>query len=144
MEQKRLTLSLRGEEVPFSPIRKLTPLADDARRRGIRIHHLNIGQPDIRTPQPVIDAYRNFDAEVLAYSPSLGIPSLRESIAAYHRHYGHAVEPTDVAVIVGLARSRLSTCLRIAVERPEHFEPAADLSMRVRFVPGNLHQLVRA
>jgi aspartate aminotransferase len=101
MEQKSLVLSKRGGEVPLSPIRKLTPLADAARRRGIQIHHLNIGQPDIRTPQPVIDAYRNFDAEVLAYSPSLGIPSLRESIAAYHHRYGHQVDPSDVAVTVG-------------------------------------------
>jgi aspartate aminotransferase len=101
MEQKRLSLSLRGREVPFSPIRKLTPLADEAKRRGIHIHHLNIGQPDIRTPRPVIDAYRNFNADVLAYSPSLGIPALRQSIAAYYRRYGHAVEPHDVAVTVG-------------------------------------------
>ena len=101
MEQKRLSLSKRGGAVPLSPIRKLTPLADAAKQRGIRIHHLNIGQPDIRTPQPVIDAYRNFDAEVLAYSPSLGIQSLRESIAAYHARYGHAVSPGDVAVTVG-------------------------------------------
>jgi len=101
MERKRLSLSLRGEEVPFSPIRKLTPLADAAKRRGVRIHHLNIGQPDIRTPQPVIDAYRSFDAEVLAYGPSLGLPALRESIAGYHRRYGHAVEPHHVAVTVG-------------------------------------------
>ena len=101
MEQKRLTLSLRGEEVPFSPIRKLTPLAEDARRRGIRIHNLNIGQPDIKTPQPVLDAYRNFSADVLAYSPSMGIPSLRESIADYHRRYGHVIEPENVAVTVG-------------------------------------------
>jgi aspartate aminotransferase len=101
MEQRRLTLSKRGGEVPFSPIRKLTPFADEAKRRGIEVLHLNIGQPDIRTPRPVIDAYRNFDAEVLAYSPSLGIPSLRESIAAYHRRYGHRVEPRDVAVTVG-------------------------------------------
>jgi aspartate aminotransferase len=101
MEQKRLTLSLRGGEVPFSPIRKLTPLADEAKRRGTGILHLNIGQPDIRTPKPVIEAYRTFDAEVLAYSPSLGIPSLRESIAAYHGRYGHPVGPDDVAVTVG-------------------------------------------
>jgi aspartate aminotransferase len=101
MEQKRLALSRRGGEVPLSPIRKLTPLADEAKRRGIAVHHLNIGQPDIHTPQPVIDAYRNFNAEVLAYSPSLGIPSLRESIAAYHQRYGHAVEPRDVAVTTG-------------------------------------------
>jgi aspartate aminotransferase len=101
VEQKRLTLSRRGGEVPLSPIRKLTPLADEAKRRGISIHHLNIGQPDIRTPQPIIDAYRNFDAEVLAYSPSLGIPSLRESIAAYHQRHGHRVQARDVAVTVG-------------------------------------------
>ena len=69
MEQKRLTLSLRGSEVPLSTIRKLTPLADAAKSRGIEVLHLNIGQPDIRTPQPVIDAYRGFDADVLAYSP---------------------------------------------------------------------------
>jgi aspartate aminotransferase len=101
MERKRLTLSMRGGEVPLSPIRKLTPLADDAKRRGVRIAHLNIGQPDIRTPQPIIDAYRSFDAPVLAYSPSLGIPQLRESIAGYYRRYGHAVDPGDVAVTVG-------------------------------------------
>ncbi|MBE3064184.1 MAG: pyridoxal phosphate-dependent aminotransferase [Spirochaetes bacterium] len=101
MERKRLALSMRGSEVPLSPIRKLTPLADDAKRRGVRIAHLNIGQPDIRTPQPIIDAYRSFDAPVLAYSPSLGIPQLRESIAAYYRRYGHAVDPGDVAVTVG-------------------------------------------
>jgi len=101
MEQRHLSLSLRGGEVPFSPIRKLTPLADEAKRRGIHIHHLNIGQPDIRTPQPVIDAYRGFNAEVLAYSPSLGIPALRQSIARYYQRYGHAVEARDVAVTVG-------------------------------------------
>ncbi len=101
MEIKRLALSQRGADVPWSPIRKLTPLADAARARGIRIHHLNIGQPDIRTPQPVIDAYRNYDAEVLAYSPSLGIPQLRESIASYYNRYGLPVGPSEVAVTVG-------------------------------------------
>ena len=101
MEQRRLTLSARGGEVPLSPIRKLTPLADEASRRGTEIYHLNIGQPDIKTPQPVIDAYRNFNAEVLAYSPSLGIPQLRESIAGYYQRYGHDVTPREVAVTVG-------------------------------------------
>jgi aspartate aminotransferase len=101
MELRRLTLSRRGGEVPWSPIRKLTPLADEARRRGVEVLHLNIGQPDILTPKPVIDAYRGFDAGVLAYSPSLGIPRLRESIAAYYGRYGIAVEPRDVAVTVG-------------------------------------------
>jgi len=101
MEQRRLTLSARGAEVPLSPIRKLTPLADDAKKRGIEIFHLNIGQPDIRTPRPVIEAYRNFNADVLAYSPSLGIPQLRQSIAGYYQRYGHSVTPQEVAVTVG-------------------------------------------
>ena len=101
MELRRPTLSRRGGEVPWSPIRKLTPLADEARRRGVEVLHLNIGQPDILTPKPVLDAYRGFDAGVLAYSPSLGIPRLRESIAAYYGRYGIAVEPRDVAATVG-------------------------------------------
>jgi len=101
MEQRRLTLSARGGAVPLSPIRKLTPLADEAKKRGVEIFHLNIGQPDIRTPRPVIDAYRSFDAEVLAYSPSLGIPQLRQSIAGYYQRYGHPVTPQEVAVTVG-------------------------------------------
>ena len=101
MERKRLVLSTRGGRVPLSPIRKLTPLADAAKRRGIQIAHLNIGNPDIRTPQPLLDAYRNFNAPVLGYGPSLGLPSLRESIAGYYRRYGHAVDPSEVAVTVG-------------------------------------------
>lgn len=101
MELTRPALSRRGGEVPWSPIRKLTPLADEALRRGVEVLHLNIGQPDIRTPQPVLDAYRSFDADVLAYSPSLGIPRLRESIAAYYRRCGIAVEPRDVAATAG-------------------------------------------
>jgi aspartate aminotransferase len=101
VEIKRLALSQRGADVPWSPIRKLTPLADAARARGISIHHLNIGQPDIRTPRPILDAYRGYDAAVLAYSPSLGIPQLRESIASYYNRYGLPVGPSDVAVTVG-------------------------------------------
>jgi len=101
MELRRPILSRRGGEVPWSPIRKLTPLADAARARSVEVLHLNIGQPDVRTPRPVLDAYRSFDADVLAYGPSLGIPRLRESIAAYYQRYGIAVEPRDVAVTVG-------------------------------------------
>jgi aspartate aminotransferase len=101
VEIKTLAISQRGEEVPWSPIRKLTPLADAAKARGTAIHHLNIGQPDIKTPKPIIDAYRNFREDVLAYGPSLGIPQLRQSIARYHNRYGVKVTPSDVAVTTG-------------------------------------------
>jgi aspartate aminotransferase len=101
VERKRIALSQRGEDVPWSPIRKLTPFADEAKSRGIDIYHLNIGQPDIKTPTPVLEEYRKFNADVLAYSPSLGIPELRESIAGYYNRYGLAVTPAEVAVTTG-------------------------------------------
>ncbi len=101
MEKRRLAISERGCDVPWSPIRKLTPLADAAKARGVQIHHLNIGQPDIKTPAAIMDAYRSFNADVLAYGPSLGIPQLRQSIARYHNRYGVNVTPAEVAVTTG-------------------------------------------
>jgi aspartate aminotransferase len=101
LEKKNLMLSRRGESIPLSPIRKLTPYADEAKRNGVRILHLNIGQPDIRTPDPILRAYREFQEPVIAYGPSLGLPRLRESISGYYRRYGLSVDPDDVAVTIG-------------------------------------------
>ncbi len=64
------TISVRGTEMPASPIRKLAPLADAAKQRGIHVYHLNIGQPDLPTPRAALDAIRNIDRTVLEYSPS--------------------------------------------------------------------------
>ena len=64
------TISIRGNEMPASPIRKLAPLADAAKQRGVHVFHLNIGQPDLPTPQAAIDAIRNIDRKVLEYSGS--------------------------------------------------------------------------
>ena len=66
------TISIRGNEMPASPIRKLTPLADEAKQRGVHIYHLNIGQPDLPTPKAALDAIRNIDRKVLEDSPSQG------------------------------------------------------------------------
>lgn len=63
------TISIRGNEMPASPIRKLAPLADAAKQRGVHVFHLNIGQPDLPTPQAAIDAIRNIDRKVLEYGP---------------------------------------------------------------------------
>jgi aspartate aminotransferase len=101
MQKTTPAISRRGAEVPWSPIRKLTPLADAAEARGVQIHHLNIGQPDIKTPGAIIEAYRNYNEDVLAYGPSLGIPQLRQSIARYHNRYGVDVSPSEVAVTTG-------------------------------------------
>ena len=63
-------ISERGIEMPSSPIRKLAPLANEAKARGIKVYHLNIGQPDLPTPQKALDALKNVDRKVLEYSPS--------------------------------------------------------------------------
>ena len=72
-------ISIRGTEMPESPIRKLAPLAEAAKERGIHVYHLNIGQPDLPTPRAALDAIRNIDRKVLEYSPSQGYYELSES-----------------------------------------------------------------
>ncbi|MEM6792094.1 MAG: pyridoxal phosphate-dependent aminotransferase [Myxococcota bacterium] len=78
------SLSTRGRTAPASPIRRLTPFADAAKDRGVTVHHLNIGQPDIATPEAMIEAYRSFDDRVLAYAPSQGFLAYRERLARYY------------------------------------------------------------
>ena len=99
-------LSLRGRTAPASPIRKLTPLADAAKARGVTVHHLNIGQPDIATPRMMIEAYRAYDERVLAYAPSDGFLAYREKLARYYSELaaagtGEPVTPADIVVTVG-------------------------------------------
>ena len=77
-------ISKRGIEMPTSPIRKLAPLAADAKKRGIKVYHLNIGQPDLPTPQVALDAIRQLDRSILEYSPSQGYLSYREKLVKYY------------------------------------------------------------
>ena len=94
-------ISNRGFGMPSSPIRKLAPLAAKARARGIKIYQLNIGQPDIPTPQKALDALKNIDRQVLEYSPSQGILSLREALVQYYERYQIKLTPDDVIVTAG-------------------------------------------
>lgn len=87
--------------MPSSPIRKLAPLAAKARARGLKIYQLNIGQPDIPTPQKALDALKNVDRQVLEYSPSQGILSLREALVQYYERYQIKLAPDDVIVTAG-------------------------------------------
>ena len=95
------TTSSRGQRMPASPIRKLVPLADKAKTRGIKVHQLNIGQPDLPTPQEAIDAIRNIDRKVLEYSPSNGIYSYRERLAEYYHSFNIEVLPEDIIITTG-------------------------------------------
>lgn len=87
--------------MPESPIRKLVPLADAAKRRGIKVYHLNIGQPDLATPQQGLDALRNIDRKVLEYSPSDGFRSLREKLVGYYDQYQIKLTPEDIIITTG-------------------------------------------
>ena len=95
------TISIRGMEMPASPIRKLAPLADAAKQRGIHVFHLNIGQPDLPTPQVAIDAIRNIDRKVLEYSPSAGYRSYREKLVGYYDKYNIKLTADDIIITSG-------------------------------------------
>ena len=94
-------ISQRGVNMPESPIRKLVPLANKAKARGIKVYHLNIGQPDLPTPGVAMDAMRRIDRKVLEYSPSEGIRSFREKLVAYYAKFGINVNVDDIIITTG-------------------------------------------
>lgn len=87
--------------MPASPIRRLAPLANEAKARGIKVYHLNIGQPDVPTPQVGLDALKSIDRKVLEYSPSAGLPSLRKKLCEYYHRFNIDVDVDDIIVTTG-------------------------------------------
>lgn len=96
-----LTISNRGQQMPASPIRKLVPYAEAAKKRGTKVYHLNIGQPDIETPKQVLDAVRHSDFTVLEYSHSAGNESYRKKLVGYYKRVGIDVDYTDIIITTG-------------------------------------------
>lgn len=94
-------ISIRGKEMPASPIRKLAPLAEAAKHRGVHVFHLNIGQPDLPTPQVALDAIRNIDRKILEYSPSAGYRSYREKLVGYYAKYDICLTADDIIITSG-------------------------------------------
>lgn len=94
-------LSERGFEMPASPIRRLAPLANEAIKRGIKVYRLNIGQPDLPTPPQAFEALRHIDRDVLEYSPSDGLPSLRAKLKEYYHRFNIDVDVDDIIVTCG-------------------------------------------
>ena len=94
-------VSQRGASLPSSPIRKLAPLADAAKKEGVKVYHLNIGQPDLPSPRKGLDALRSIDRITLEYSPSDGTASLRETLVGYYRKFGAEVSPDEIIVTCG-------------------------------------------
>ncbi len=87
--------------MPSSPIRKLVPFADQAKKNGIKVYHLNIGQPDIKTPDLVIDAIKNINLDLIAYSPSQGYETYRKKLAGYYQKNNIKINENDIIVTTG-------------------------------------------
>ena len=95
------TTSRRGREMPASPIRKLVPLSNAAKARGIKVYHLNIGQPDLPSPPQAFEALKNIDFKLFEYSPSDGLPSLRRKLAEYYHRFNIDVTADDIIITSG-------------------------------------------
>ncbi|NML41403.1 pyridoxal phosphate-dependent aminotransferase [Chitinophaga sp. G-6-1-13] len=95
------TISQRGVLMPPSPIRKLVPFAEAAKKRGVKVYHLNIGQPDIETPKPVLDAVRHSEFKVLEYSHSAGNESYRRKLVEYYGRFDVSLNHNQIIVTTG-------------------------------------------
>ena len=107
-------ISHKGEQMPASPIRKLTPFADAAKQQGKKVFHLNIGQPDIETPQGMLDAIHNSTFKVWAYTPSEGTLSYRQKLTEYYNKLGYNITPQNIIVTTGGSEAitiAMMTCL---------------------------------
>ena len=110
-------ISVRGLEMPESPIRKLAPLAAAAKKKGTKVYHLNIGQPDLPTPQVGLDALKTIDRNILEYSPSQGYLSYREKLVSYYAKYDINVTAEDIIITSGGSEAVLFaflSCLNLA------------------------------
>jgi len=94
-------ISNKGRQMPESPIRKLVPYADIAKKKGHKVYHLNIGQPDIKTPEVAINAVKNVDIKVLEYSHSAGFESYRTKLSDYYKNHGLPIDVADIIITTG-------------------------------------------
>ncbi len=99
--KKGIEISRRGQAVPASPIRKLIPFADQAKKKGIKIYHLNIGQPDIETPHEFWQAVKGYENKVLAYGNSQGMADFLEKLSGYYHKCGLDIAPDEIIVTTG-------------------------------------------
>ena len=96
-----MKVSVRGVEAQASPIRRLAPYADEAARSGAKVYYLNIGQPDLPTPDIVMDRIRSYPGKYVPYSPSAGTAEFQKGMAGYYKQHGLSVAPNEVLTTVG-------------------------------------------
>lgn len=108
-----MQLSQRAVNVQASPIRKLMPFANEAKKAGVKIYHLNIGQPDIETPREMLDVYRQFDEKVLAYGPSQGLELYRTNLVRYYQRHNIGLDVDDIIVTTAGSEAIILTMMAI-------------------------------
>ena len=116
-------ISQKGISMPASPIRKLVPYADAAKKRGTKVYHLNIGQPDLETPKAFWDKLANMDMKVLAYCPSDGFASYREKFSQYYNHIGIKVDSSNFIITNGGSEALLFSMMSCIDEGEEVIIP---------------------
>lgn len=105
------SISQKGLDMPASPIRKLTPFADQAKKQGKKVYHLNIGQPDIETPEVMLNAIKNIDFKVWAYTASEGTLAYRSKLTSYYNKLGYNITPDNIIVTTGGSEAIIITML---------------------------------
>ena len=116
-------ISNKGKMMPESPIRKLVPFAEAAKKRGVKVYHLNIGQPDIKTPEVAMNAINNYSEKVVAYSHSAGSQQYREKLANYYKKNDIHIEADDIIVTAGASEAILFAIQSIMDEGDEIIIP---------------------
>ncbi|MGQ9817578.1 MAG: pyridoxal phosphate-dependent aminotransferase [bacterium] len=118
-------LSKRADRMPYSPIRKLSSFADEAKKKGIKVYHLNIGQPDIETPPEIFEAIAHYREKVLGYGPSGGILELRLAVLEYYRNYGFDLDLDNIWITIGGSEAIIFAMMTVCDPRDEIivFEP---------------------
>lgn len=109
------SLSEKGILIPPSPIRKLVPFSEEAKRKGKKVYHLNIGQPDISTPAIALDALRNLDLRVIEYGHSAGNESYRQKLAEYYKKAGINIDHTQMLITTGASEAILFAFLPVLI-----------------------------
>lgn len=118
-----VSISKRATEMPASPIRRLAPYADEAKQKGRRVYHLNIGQPDIPTPKEIFQAINSHSERVLSYGPSQGLELLRETVVEYLKHFNIRVDVEDVMITTGGSEAILFAMLAVSDHGDEIIVP---------------------
>lgn len=117
------SISEKGKLMPASPIRKLVPFAEEAKKKGIKVYHLNIGQPDIPTPEVALNAVRNLDLKVIEYSHSAGNESYRRKLAKFYQGLGIDVDYNEILITTGGSEAILFTLMSCVNEGGEVITP---------------------